>query len=190
LENATLSWGFKIRKGANIKGEDQIDNEHRDINLENINLQAKSGDLIAIIGEVGCGKTTLLTGMMNELETLGGSVKSRGTIAYVEQEPFIVSGTVKENILLGSEYDEEIFWKTIDICCLTKDLASFSNGADTVIGERGINISGGQKARLSLARAVYSNADIYLLDDPLSAVDPDIAYKIFHKCIREHLKNK
>lgn len=83
--------------------------------MKNINLQAKSGDLIAIIGEVGCGKTTLLTGMMHELETLGGSVRSRGTVAYVEQEPFIVSGTVKENILLGSEYDDERFWKTIEI---------------------------------------------------------------------------
>jgi ATP-binding cassette, subfamily C (CFTR/MRP), member 4 len=108
----------------------------------------------------------------------------------VEQEPFIISGTLKQNILFGLDYDEDRFNQVVNICCLEHDLKIFNRGADTEIGERGINASGGQKARISLARAVYANADIYLLDDPLSAVDPDVAEKLFKKCIEGHLKDK
>lgn len=188
LEDAALSWGFKIKKDT--KGSAKVEEDAKDTNLRDITLEAKSGELVAIVGSVGCGKSTLLAGIMHELEVLGGSVKTNGTKAYVEQEPFIVSGSVRENILLGSDYDEKLFEQTIDVCCLKDDLASMNNGADTIIGERGINISGGQKARISLARAVYSQADIYLLDDPLSAVDPDVAAKIFHKCINGYLHDK
>lgn len=95
-----------------------------------------------------------------------------GNIAYVEQEPYIYSTTIKDNILFGKKYNEELFNKALEVSQMKRDVEQFANGADTVIGERGINISGGQKARISLARAVYSEADIYLLDDPLSAVDP------------------
>lgn len=108
-------------------------------------------------------------------------MKVNGRIAYVEQEPFIISGTLKDNILFGGEYDETKFNKVIESCCLEHDLQIFNRGADTEIGERGINASGGQKARISLARAVYSDADIYLLDDPISAVDPDVAGNLYKK---------
>ena len=111
-------------------------------------------------------------------------------MAYVEQEPFIISGTLKDNILFGIEYDEERMNKVIEVCCLEHDLEIFNKGLDTEIGERGINVSGGQKARISLARACYSDADVILLDDPLSAVDPDVAEKIFKYCIGGFLKNK
>ena len=104
----------------------------------------------------------------------------------MEQEPFIISGTVKENIILGNEFDQERFDEVIELCWLEHDLKILHNGADTEIGERGINVSGGQKARISLARAVYSNSDIYLLDDPLSAVDPDVADKLYSQCIEEY----
>ena len=106
-------------------------------------------------------------------------MKINTTIAYVEQEPFIISGTLKDNILFGLEYDEDRMKEVIEVCCLEHDLKIFNKGLETEIGERGINASGGQKARISLARACYSNADVILLDDPLSAVDPDVAEKIF-----------
>lgn len=114
----------------------------------------------------------------------------KGTVAYVEQEPFIISASVKENILMGKKYNKELLDKALEASQLVRDLANMKNGADTVIGERGINVSGGQKARISLARAIYSEADIYLLDDPLSAVDPHVANEIFSKCINGVLKDK
>lgn len=108
----------------------------------------------------------------------------------MEQEPFIISGTLKQNILFGEPFDEDRFAEAVRVCCLEHDLTIFNRGADTEIGERGINASGGQKARISLARAVYADADIYLLDDPLSAVDPDVAGKLFKQCIEGKLKQK
>jgi ABC-type multidrug transport system fused ATPase/permease subunit len=108
-------------------------------------------------------------------------VQVNGNIAYVEQEPFIISGTLKDNILFGNEYDKKKFDRAIEACCLEHDLQIFNRGVDTEIGERGINASGGQKARISLARAVYADADIYLLDDPISAVDPDVASNLYRK---------
>lgn len=96
----------------------------------------------------------------------------QGNIAYVEQEPYIFSTTIKQNILFGKKFNEKLMDEVLEASQLTRDIQSFAKGIDTIIGERGINISGGQKARISLARALYSEADIYLLDDPLSAVDP------------------
>lgn len=119
-----------------------------------------------------------------------GELDIRGKIAYVEQEPFIFSGTVEENITFGLEYDDERFNKVVECSCLSSDMELFPHGRKTIIGERGVNVSGGQKARISLARAIYQDADIYLLDDPLSAVDPEVANKIFEKAILGALKNK
>jgi ATP-binding cassette, subfamily C (CFTR/MRP), member 4 len=189
LENADLSWGFHIHKSNDSK-KTEIEEAEKDVNLHNINIEARDGELVAIVGAVGCGKSTLLAGIMHELHVLGGRVRTNGRKAYVEQEPFVMSGTVKENILVGEGYDENRFKEVVEACCLDHDLEIMPQGADTEIGERGITISGGQKARLSLARAVYADADIYLLDDPLSAVDPDVAYKIFNKCINGYLKDK
>ena len=127
---------------------------------------------------------------MNELIVVSGDVKTRGKICYVEQEPFIMSQTVKENILFGEPYNEERLNKVIEVCCLKTDIEQFKNGIETLIGERGIDISGGQKARISLARAAYSNSDIYLLDDPLSALDQKVGKKIFEKWIWEFFSSK
>ena len=145
---------------------------------------------MVVVGMVGSGKTTLLHSIMEETQIQKGKQTVKGTIAYVEQEPFIYSTSIKENILLGKVYNEELFQKALQASQLVNDIENFKGGADTVIGERGINISGGQKARISLARAVYSEADIYLLDDPLSAVDPQVASDIFHNCICGVLKDK
>ena len=113
-----------------------------------------------------------------------------GRIAYVEQEPFIFSASIIDNVCFGLDYDPDRFEIALRKSQLYKDMENFANGEETVIGERGINISGGQKARISLARAIYSNADIYLLDDPLSAVDPEVANAIFKECISEYLSDK
>eukprot|EP00345_Euplotes_harpa_P017684 CAMPEP_0168345434 /NCGR_PEP_ID=MMETSP0213-20121227/17555_1 /TAXON_ID=151035 /ORGANISM="Euplotes harpa, Strain FSP1.4" /LENGTH=171 /DNA_ID=CAMNT_0008353657 /DNA_START=42 /DNA_END=553 /DNA_ORIENTATION=- len=149
IDNASLSWGFSILKD---KDSQVIDSDQKDINLKNISFEAKSGELIAIVGTVGCGKSTMLAAMMHELEVVEGSVRTNGAKAYVEQEPFIVSGTVKANILFGADYDDDLFDRAIEACCLADDLRQMSDGFDTLIGERGINVSGGQKARISLAR--------------------------------------
>ena len=150
----------------------------------------KPGDFLTVVGQVGCGKTSLLYSIMEETILQKGTSKIEGSIAYVEQEPFIFSGSVKNNILFGLPYEKERFERTIMVSQLTKDIELLGKGVETTIGERGINVSGGQKARISLARAVYSNADIILLDDPLSAVDPEVANKIFKECIKDTLKDK
>lgn len=149
-------------------------------NLTNINLEVRPGELAIVIGNVGCGKTTLLHSIMRENFHLGGELEVNGTMAYVEQEPFIYSATITENIIMGRPYDRKRLEYAIKVSQLEKDLKMMGNGTNTVIGERGINISGGQKARISLARAIFSNVDIYLFDDPLSAVDPEVANNLYH----------
>ena len=127
------------------------------------------------MGKVGCGKTSLLASLLGETHVLGGSLSRRGRVAYVEQEPCIFSDSVRNNILFGLPLNEDRLNDVLRVCQLEEDLTQMVNGLDTEIGERGVNISGGQRARISLARACYSDADIYLLDDPLSAVDPRVA---------------
>ena len=119
-----------------------------------------------------------------------GTATVAGSVAYVEQEPFILSASVCQNIQFGLPLDQSRLDVAVEYAQLTSDLQLFANGINTVIGERGVNISGGQKARISLARAIYSNADIILLDDPLSAVDPEVASRLFFDCIRGFLKDK
>ena len=158
--------------------------------ITGLNLDLKSGDFLTVVGQVGCGKTTLLYTVMQETIVQAGKTSIAGSIAYVEQEPFIFSASVQKNIMFGLEYNKERMEKAVKVAQLTRDLEILGNGINTVIGERGVNISGGQKARISLARAVYSNADIVLLDDPLSAVDPEVANRIFNECILGALKDK
>jgi ATP-binding cassette subfamily C (CFTR/MRP) protein 1 len=119
-----------------------------------------------------------------------GDVELHGKVAYVAQQPWIVNATLKENILFGSPYDEERYEKVIKVCALTRDLEILPAGDATEIGEKGINLSGGQKARVSLARACYQNADVYLLDDPLSAVDVHVSKTLFEDCIKGFLAGK
>ncbi|KAJ2564079.1 ATP-binding cassette glutathione S-conjugate transporter ycf1, partial [Coemansia sp. RSA 1813] len=118
-----------------------------------------------------------------EVEMTKGAGSVVGSIALVEQTPWIMSGSLRENILFGREYDQEFYNKVIFSCALSDDVANWKNGDQTVIGERGINISGGQKARLALAHAVYSRAEIYVLDDPLSAVDAHVKRHILEHVI-------
>ncbi|CAR25148.1 ATP-binding cassette glutathione S-conjugate transporter YCF1 [Lachancea thermotolerans CBS 6340] len=142
--------------------------------LKNINFAAKKGKLTCVVGKVGSGKSALIQAILGDLFRVKGFASVHGSIAYVSQVPWIMNGTVKDNILFGHKYDESFYTMTLKACALIVDLAVLPKGDQTLVGEKGISLSGGQKARLSLARAVYARADTYLLDDPLAAVDEHV----------------
>ncbi|KAL4455215.1 hypothetical protein ABPG73_000875 [Tetrahymena malaccensis] len=158
--------------------------------LNSLNLDIKKGECIGIVGKVGSGKSSFLSCILKEIPKYTGYFNFKGKVAYVEQEPYIFNKTVRENILFGTKYEEKFYNQVIEACCLIDDIKQFDYGDQTQIGERGINISGGQKARISLARAIYSRADIYLLDDPLSAVDSKVAKSLNDNAIQGLLKGK
>ncbi|XVF74433.1 hypothetical protein PTKIN_Ptkin13bG0110000 [Pterospermum kingtungense] len=158
--------------------------------LRNVELEIKRGQKIAICGPVGAGKSSLLYAMLGEIPKLSGSIQVFGSIAYVSQTSWIQSGTIRDNILYGKPMDADKYEKAIKACALDKDINSFDHGDLTEIGQRGINMSGGQKQRIQLARAVYKDADIYLLDDPFSAVDAHTAAVLFNDCVMTALEKK
>ncbi|CAK7265545.1 ATP-binding cassette glutathione S-conjugate transporter ycf1 [Sporothrix epigloea] len=150
-------------------------NRHEDKSvLNHINFFADKGELTCIIGRVGAGKSSLLQAILGDLFKVKGEVEVAGTVAYVAQQNWIMNATAKENIIFGYRYDAEFYDQTVKACALLEDFAQLPDGDETVVGERGISLSGGQKARISLARAVYARADVYLLDDSLSAVDSHV----------------
>ncbi|KAG8686981.1 hypothetical protein FRC09_013809, partial [Ceratobasidium sp. 395] len=151
--------------------------------LEGVDLSARKGELIGVLGPAGCGKTSLLSAILGEMIRTEGSVKVHGRIAYVPQNPWMMNATIRDNILFSHRYDEEFYNIVLDACALRPDLAEFPDGDLTEVGERGITLSGGQRARISLARAVYARADLYLLDDPLAVVDAHIARHLFDQVI-------
>lgn len=161
IEKGTFTWDSEI------------------ITLKEINIKLKKGNLIALVGPVGCGKTSLVSSLLGEMEKIEGKVNVDGRVSYVPQQAWIQNATLQDNILFGRRMNKEFYDKVINACALTEDLAMLPGGDLTEIGENGINLSGGQKQRVSLARAVYSESDIYLLDDPLSAVDSHVGKHIF-----------
>ena len=169
-------------------GETQNDSNENETKIETfglheIDLSVDRGSLVAVVGTVGSGKSSLLSALLGEMEKVGGEVELSGRVAYVSQQAWIQNAKLKDNILFGSKYDEDRYQRAIDNCALASDLEILPAKDETEIGEKGINLSGGQKQRVSLARAVYSDADIYLLDDPLSAVDSHVGKHIFDKVI-------
>eukprot|EP00794_Sanderia_malayensis_P020178 gene20178-22153_t len=158
--------------------------------LQNINLDVGEGELAAIVGPVGSGKSSLLMAILGELAPEQGSVNMVGKVAYVSQEAWIFNGTLKNNITFGQKLDEGKYQRVIETCALERDIKMLPQGDLTFVGERGVSLSGGQKARVSLARAVYFDADIYVLDDPLSAVDAHVGRYLFDQCICGFLANK
>lgn len=151
--------------------------------LKDIDLEISEGKLVAVVGTVGSGKSSLISAFLGEMEKLKGKVNVKGSIAYVPQQAWIQNATVKDNILFGTELDQRKYDKVVDACALKSDFEILTGGDMTEIGEKGINLSGGQKQRVSVARAVYNNADIYMLDDPLSAVDSHVGKHIFKNVI-------
>ncbi|KAF8957433.1 multidrug resistance-associated ABC transporter [Flammula alnicola] len=151
--------------------------------LEGINLSVRKGELVGILGRVGAGKSSLLSAIIGEMTRREGEVVVTGSVAYAPQNPWILSATVRENILFSHEYDETFYNLVVEGCALGQDLSLLPNGDLTEVGEKGITLSGGQRARISLARAVYARADLVLLDDSLAAVDSHVARHVFDNII-------
>lgn len=174
LQNVTASWNSLLPENT----------------LTDISLTATGNQLVAIIGYVGSGKSSLLHIILKELSIVSGSVTTNGIISYAAQEAWLFDGTIRDNILFGQPYNEKKYLTVIRVCALERDFSLFQYGDLTVAGEKGVTLSGGQRARVNLARAVYKDADIYLLDDPLAAVDTYVAKQLFEECIRGYLKTK
>lgn len=160
------------------------------LTIENVNLKVKRGNKVAVCGPVGAGKSSVLYALLGEIPKVSGNVNVCGSIAYVSQASWIQSGTVRDNILFGKPMNKIKYDEAIRVTALDKDIENFDYGDLTEIGQRGINMSGGQKQRIQLARAVYDDADIYLLDDPFSAVDAHTAATLFNDCVISALANK
>uniref|UniRef100_A0A6G1SI71 Multidrug resistance-associated protein 4 n=1 Tax=Aceria tosichella TaxID=561515 RepID=A0A6G1SI71_9ACAR len=158
--------------------------------LRNLSYTVKAGELLVIVGRVGSGKSSVLMSILGELPLAAGRMQIRGRLSYASQEPWIFAGTVRENVLFGKKFNATRYKDVLRACSLDRDIKLFPQGDETIVGERGVSLSGGQKARINLARAIYYDADIYLLDDPLSAVDTVVAKHIFNECIRGYLKDK
>ncbi|KAJ4802620.1 ABC transporter C family member 5 [Rhynchospora pubera] len=158
--------------------------------LTGIQLLVQRGMRVAVCGAVGAGKSSFLSCILGEMPKVSGQVKTSGSIAYVPQSAWILSGNIETNILFGSPMDRDRYNSVLHACSLLKDLELFSHGDQTVIGDRGINLSGGQKQRIQLARALYQDADIYLLDDPFSAVDAETGSELFREYITSALAEK
>ncbi|XP_028651533.1 canalicular multispecific organic anion transporter 1 [Erpetoichthys calabaricus] len=151
--------------------------------LKNVTLDIKPGKLVAVVGAVGSGKSSLVSAMLGEMENVKGYVNTKGSVAYVPQQAWIQNATLRDNILFGSDLKMSRYQTVLEACALLPDMPLLPGRDLTEIGEKGINLSGGQKQRVSLARAVYSNADLYILDDPLSAVDAHVGKHLFEKVI-------
>ena len=158
--------------------------------LHNINLSVKASSLTVITGPVGCGKSMLLSAIVGEVAPTSGTIHCHGTLVFLPQTPWIFSGTIKENILFGEAENAMRYRKVIESCALKEDIERFPEYDQTIVGERGVVLSGGQRARVSLARAVYAEADTFIIDDPLSAVDMKVGEHIFEKCIMGLLRDK
>ncbi|XP_059613900.1 ATP-binding cassette sub-family C member 4-like [Phlebotomus argentipes] len=194
VKNATAKWKMPEKPGKQKKKshkeekpvpEKSIDGsvDWQAPTLDNICLECKKGNLIGIVGPVGAGKSSLLQAILKELPLESGSVQCHGKLSYACQEPWVFAASIRQNILFGEEMDKDRYEAVIKACALNHDLEQFPAGDQTVIGERGASLSGGQKARVSLARAVYRRADIYLFDDPLSAVDAHVGRHLFDQVI-------
>lgn len=156
----------------------------------NIDLEIHPNSLCAIVGHVGSGKSSLLNVILDELQLDEGQLNINGSISYANQEAWLFEGSVRDNIIFVEDFDERRYWEVVHVCALERDLKLLPNGDESIVGERGSRLSGGQRARINLARAIYKKADIYLLDDPLSAVDAHVGKHIFEKCIRDYLCDK
>lgn len=174
IKNATAKWNHSIS----------------DNTLSNINVEFLEKQLVAVVGSVGCGKTSLFQVILKELPLVEGSIETNGIISYCAQDPWLFCGSVRQNILFGQPLDSGRYDKVVKVCALERDFLILPIGDRSVVGDRGVLLSGGQKARIGLARTVYKEADIYLLDDPLSAVDTNVGRQLFENCINGFLKGK
>ncbi|XP_066255316.1 probable multidrug resistance-associated protein lethal(2)03659 isoform X2 [Euwallacea similis] len=175
-----------VIEGASLKWS----SSQPECTLNDIDFAVKLNELAAVVGPVGSGKTTLLQLILKELPLDKGTLRVNGSVSYAPQEPWLFVGSIRENITFGQELNLAKYQEVVRVCALDRDFSLFPFGDKTIVGERGVTLSGGQKARINLARAVYKDADIYLLDDPLSAVDAHVGKHIYEECIRGYLKER
>uniref|UniRef100_A0A665UDL7 ATP-binding cassette sub-family C member 10 n=1 Tax=Echeneis naucrates TaxID=173247 RepID=A0A665UDL7_ECHNA len=195
LSQGTFSWQSPGAPDPSKEGEAETETETTkgSLMLHSLNLHITKGSLVVVVGKAGCGKSSLLAALTGELNRLSGVVyvaDREAGFGLAAQEPWIQHASVRANILFGKDYDPHFYQAVIEACALSDDLNVLPNGDKTEVGENGVTLSGGQKARLALARAVYMDKDIYLLDDPLAAVDTDVAEHLMQKCIMELLRGK
>ncbi|AOA60656.1 ABC type transmembrane transporter of MRP/CFTR family [Komagataella phaffii CBS 7435] len=197
VKNSTFLWSSPSPKSENIDEESNIGDSSQ-IALKDITFSAKKGTLTCVVGRVGSGKSTFLKAILGQLLTVSADrinppkISLSGSVAYCSQVPWIMNATVKENILFGHRYDEAFYQQSLEASALVPDLEVLPDGDETLVGEKGVSLSGGQKARLSIARAVYSRADIIILDDILSAVDTHVGKHIMDRVLSKNglLKTK
>ncbi|KAF0689985.1 Aste57867_18629 [Aphanomyces stellatus] len=158
--------------------------------LRDVSLTMRAGDLVAVVGAVGSGKSTFVRGILGDAECTTGAVYRRGSVAYVGQQPFVQNATLRDNILFGLPYDAARYTRAVQVSCLAADIQMLPSGDRTEIGEKGINLSGGQRTRVALARAIYQDADVYIFDDVLAAVDSHVGTDIFRLCMLQLLRAK
>ncbi|KAI6122204.1 ABC protein, partial [Pisolithus croceorrhizus] len=193
IDQRGRSGGRGGRKGGHAKTgkeKDELRNDAPAFKVQGINLAIPRGCLAAIVGPVGSGKSSLLQGIVGEMRKVSGHVSVGGKVAYCSQTAWIQNATLRENVLFGQPFDEERYWRVIELSCLLPDLELLPDGDLTEIGERGINLSGGQKQRINIARALYFNPEIVILDDPLSAVDAHVGKSLFEDAILGFLRSR
>ncbi|KAJ3309498.1 Multidrug resistance-associated protein 1 [Boothiomyces sp. JEL0838] len=176
------------------KQEKEIDVELEPVSdafkIENVTITVKKGSKVGIVGPVGSGKSSLLSAIIGEMPKVSGELNLGGKLAYCSQQPWILTDTVEGNIVFNNEFNQDRFDKVLEATGLDKDMKQFPAGVKTEIGEKGVNLSGGQKARVAMARAMYQNSDIVILDDPISALDAQVGRKVFTDAIKGFLKDK
>ncbi|RDB25946.1 Multidrug resistance-associated protein 1 [Hypsizygus marmoreus] len=185
LPLTTDGFSADAAENENEKGpvNESKEEEEKPFELKNLKFSVPKGSFVAIVGRVGSGKSSVLQALIGEMRRTRGEVVFGGHVAYVPQSPWIRNTTLRENVLFGQPDDEQRFRDVVRACRLEHDMEALPHGEHTEIGEKGINLSGGQKARVSLARAAYSQSEVVLLDDPLSAVDAYVGKAILDQCL-------
>ncbi|CAJ1988893.1 ABCC1 / ATP-binding cassette (ABC) protein [Leishmania donovani] len=176
-------------KTPQMKADDFFELEPK-VLLHDVSVSVPRGKLTVVLGATGSGKSTLLQSLLSQFEISEGRVWAERSIAYVPQQAWIMNATVRGNILFFDEEDAARLADAVRVSQLEADVAQLGGGLETEIGEKGVNLSGGQKARVSLARAVYANRDVYLLDDPLSALDAHVGERVVEECFLGALAGK
>ncbi|KAH9031752.1 ABC transporter [Lactarius pseudohatsudake] len=205
IDNASFTWDGPppdLNKGKEDKGKKKspsdphlkpvLVSEPKEVKeeilfkLKHIDLRVPRGQLVAIVGAVGSGKTSLLQGLIGDMRRTEGSVRVGGSVAYCSQSAWIQNATIRDNICFGRAFEAERYWKAVHDACLEPDLDVLPNGDLTEVGERGISLSGGQKQRVNICRAIYSRSDILILDDPLSALDAHVGESVFNNVLLDN----
>ncbi|KAJ3254674.1 Multidrug resistance-associated protein 1 [Boothiomyces macroporosus] len=199
LDSVSWKWEASAPAAKDSKVDKKAENKSKEVEpkeskpqftMEIANLKIAKGSLVGIVGPIGSGKSTFFSGLIGEAAKISGTVLLNGKVAYCQQLPWILSGSLEKNILFHQPLDQEKLNQCVAASGLSKDLRDLSDGIKTVIGENGVNLSGGQKSRLALARALYYDADIYLLDDPIASLDAQVGREVFQNAIQGYLKNK